>query len=249
MDIVESFISIQGEGKFSGRLAIFVRFAGCNFNCYGFGVSKKKNDKQFLGCDTIRAVFTKDFADCYIKFTPLELYERVHILKADFNPIIVITGGEPLLHHKNEDFLKWIELLLKDNFEIHFETNASIMIDFEKYPFYKKCVFALSVKLSNSKIPKEKRLNFDAIRAIVQNAKGSFYKFVLDQEMIKNNKAQEEIDEILAKVNNEVYCMPMGHNEESLKTNALEVVHFCIKNGYNYSDRMHIRLWNDKEGI
>ncbi|EAJ8243042.1 7-carboxy-7-deazaguanine synthase QueE, partial [Campylobacter jejuni] len=24
---------------------------------------------------------------------------------------------------------------------------------------------------------------------------------------------------------------------------------FCIKNGYNYSDRIHIRLWNDKEGV
>ncbi|EAL4700213.1 7-carboxy-7-deazaguanine synthase QueE, partial [Campylobacter jejuni] len=23
----------------------------------------------------------------------------------------------------------------------------------------------------------------------------------------------------------------------------------CIKNGYNYSDRIHIRLWNDKEGV
>ncbi|WP_321159348.1 hypothetical protein, partial [Campylobacter jejuni] len=22
-----------------------------------------------------------------------------------------------------------------------------------------------------------------------------------------------------------------------------------IKNGYNYSDRIHIRLWNDKEGV
>ncbi|EOH9120379.1 hypothetical protein ACMEDE_000961, partial [Campylobacter jejuni] len=22
-----------------------------------------------------------------------------------------------------------------------------------------------------------------------------------------------------------------------------------IKNGYNYSDRIHIRLWNNKEGV
>ncbi|MBK1971924.1 7-carboxy-7-deazaguanine synthase QueE [Campylobacter sp. TTU-622] len=249
MDIVESFISIQGEGKFSGRLAIFVRFAGCNFNCYGFGVHKNINDKKFLGCDTIRAVFTKDFADQYTRFTPLELYKRVCFLKAKLNPIVVITGGEPLLYYNNNDFLKWLELLLKDNFEIHFETNASLKIDFEKFPLYKKCIFALGVKLSNSKIPKEKRLNFDAIKAIVQNAKDSFYKFVLDKEMIKSNKAKIEIDEILAKVDNEVYCMPMGYNEEILKINALEVAHFCIKNGYNYSDRMHIRLWNDKEGV
>ncbi|EFP1634564.1 7-carboxy-7-deazaguanine synthase QueE, partial [Campylobacter coli] len=27
------------------------------------------------------------------------------------------------------------------------------------------------------------------------------------------------------------------------------IAEFCIKNGYNYSDRIHIRLWNDKEGV
>ncbi|EAJ8620860.1 7-carboxy-7-deazaguanine synthase QueE, partial [Campylobacter jejuni] len=28
-----------------------------------------------------------------------------------------------------------------------------------------------------------------------------------------------------------------------------KIAEFCIKNGYNYSDRIHIRLWNDKEGV
>ena len=32
-DIVEKFVSINGEGKKSGELAIFFRFAGCNLSC------------------------------------------------------------------------------------------------------------------------------------------------------------------------------------------------------------------------
>ena len=59
----------------------------------------------------------------------------------------------------------------------------------------------------------------------------------------------EEILEILEKAPNEIFCMPMGENEQNLKQNALKITKFCIKNGYNYSDRIHIRLWNDKEGV
>ncbi|EAH6260588.1 7-carboxy-7-deazaguanine synthase QueE, partial [Campylobacter upsaliensis] len=63
------------------------------------------------------------------------------------------------------------------------------------------------------------------------------------------SKAEEEIKEILSVVKNEVYCMPLGENEARLKKNALALVNFCLKNGYNYSDRTHIRLWGDKEGV
>ena len=31
--IVERFISINGEGRKAGQLAIFLRFAGCNLEC------------------------------------------------------------------------------------------------------------------------------------------------------------------------------------------------------------------------
>ena len=31
--VVETFVSINGEGKKAGRLAMFVRLKGCNLNC------------------------------------------------------------------------------------------------------------------------------------------------------------------------------------------------------------------------
>ena len=247
MQIVESFLSVQGEGKFAGRLAVFVRFAGCNFNCVGFKVKKQKEGREFLGCDTIRAVFTKDYQKTYEDLNANELFVRVLNLAKGFKPIIVITGGEPLIHHKKAEFLDFIKLLLGAKFKVHFETNASIKIDFKKYPLYKKCIFALGVKLSNSGISKDKRLNFKALKAFKREAKKSFYKFVLDEDFFP--KAKDEIEEILSIVKNEVYCMPLGENEEKLKKNALALVKFCLENGYNYTDRMHIRLWGDKEGV
>ncbi|MCW1582966.1 4Fe-4S cluster-binding domain-containing protein, partial [Campylobacter jejuni] len=76
MQLVESFLSIQGEGKYNGKLAIFMRFAGCNFNCLGFNVKYQKT-KTLIGCDTIRAVFTKDFKESYETLNANELLKRV----------------------------------------------------------------------------------------------------------------------------------------------------------------------------
>ena len=162
---------------------------------------------------------------------------------------MVITGGEPTLHHKDKDFLGLLDELRALNLELHFESNASILIDFNKYPIYKDCVFALSVKLSNSGLLKEERIKKEAIKNIVLNSKTSFYKFVLDEKIIKNDMAKKEIAEIINIASAEVFCMPMGSNEKELKKNAKEVAKFCIENGYNYSDRVHIRLWGDKEGV
>lgn len=249
MQLVESFLSVQGEGKYSGQLAVFMRFAGCNFNCLGFGVTKQKQANVILGCDTIRAVFVEEFKHSYENLNTQELLQRVRFLADNKKVIVVITGGEPLLHHKDIEFLNFIEGLIKEKYSVHFETNASIEIDFERFPIYKECVFCLGVKLSNSGISKRKRINFKALENYKKYAKDSFYKFVLDTQFIRSEFAQKEIDEIISQVDCEVFCMPLGENEERLKTNALEVAHFCIKNGYNYSDRIHIRIWGDKEGV
>ena len=32
-EVVEKFVSINGEGTKAGQLAVFIRFKGCNLNC------------------------------------------------------------------------------------------------------------------------------------------------------------------------------------------------------------------------
>ena len=33
LEVVEKFVSINGEGTKAGQLAVFIRFKGCNLNC------------------------------------------------------------------------------------------------------------------------------------------------------------------------------------------------------------------------
>lgn len=246
MELVESFLSIQGEGIFSGKLAIFVRLAGCNLKCPGFGVKiKAPNGEVLLGCDTIKAAQSKHFSKAfgYKKLDFKGLCELINSYNAP-NAMIVITGGEPLLHLKNADFQAFITWLVEQKRLVQFESNGTIRPDFSELPQLKNCVFALSVKLANSGESKDRRINPAALKEIFANAK-AFYKFVvsgLDDEI-------DEIKEILALQNGEVYLMPLGSSRNEIAKIAPKVAQIAINSHFNYSDRIHIRLWDSKEGV
>lgn len=242
MKLIEHFLSIQGEGAYAGRLAIFVRFGDCNLRCAGFGVRvKAPNGRELIGCDTIKAAQCEHFDFAGTSFG--ELKSAVESYNAP-NAIIVLTGGEPLLHQKNADFREFLRYLAGQNRQIHFESNGTIEPDFAALPELKNCHFALSVKLENSGESRAKRINERALKSIFANAR-AFYKFVLsgkDDEI-------KEINEILSIQNAAVWLMPLGASKSELEITAPKVANLAIKHGFNYSDRIHIRLWNSKEGV
>lgn len=241
LKIVETFLSLQGEGALAGRLAFFIRMSGCNLRCKGFGVRAfgENSGKEIVGCDTLRATYTNEFENLDLSFE--DILKKIQNIPK--NATIIITGGEPLLWHKNEDFLKLIKYLISQNRIIQFETNGTIQIDFYKFPIYKKCIFALGVKLSFSGEKKEIRINKKALKSFFRNA-DCFYKFT-----IKDERELLEIKEILEVQDGEVWLMPLGATNLELNQNALQVATLAIKEGFNYSDRLHIRLWNDKAGV
>lgn len=250
--LTESFYSIQGEGKFAGTPAIFFRFAGCNLSCPGFGVKIKspKTGETLEGCDTIRAVKFNHFKQNKITATN-ELMAIFYKLlpKCKIKPIVVITGGEPLIHHKNQIFYSFITEILNLDFQIHFETNGTIFVNFNNFPRYRDCIFAISIKLSNSAEPYKKRLNFNALKNIKDNVKLFFYKFVISYENNILKQLESEIEEIIKIVDGEIFCMPIGKNIKELEKNSIACLEFCLKKGYNYTDRLHIRIFNDKDGV
>lgn len=238
--VVEYFSSIQGEGKLQGKNAFFIRLGGCNLRCEGFGSTliSPKNGEILRGCDTIRAVQLSHFECREFGFEMLSGL----LLSLKHKPLIVITGGEPLLHYQNRDLIKFIEYAISVGFSVQFETNGTIFVDFDRFPIYKKCLFAVSVKLELSGEPLHKRVNKKALNALFSKA-SSFYKFVIKGDEIT------QIRDILAVQNGEVWCMPLAKDQKELELNSKNVAQFCIENGFNYSDRLHIRIWNDLDGV
>lgn len=72
MKVNEIFYSVQGEGRYTGTPAVFVRFASCNLNCWF--------------CDTE-----------FHSFTEMSEDEIVAEASKYASRYVVITGGEPTL--------------------------------------------------------------------------------------------------------------------------------------------------------
>ena len=123
--VKEIFKSIQGEGFFSGKEAVFLRFTGCNL----WNGRKKDKSKSICNfCDT-------DFLGTDGKNGgKYNLEELISIANNVWNctytsqkKFIVLTGGEPLL--QVDDLL--IKKLKRENFFVAVETNGTIKTNLE----------------------------------------------------------------------------------------------------------------------
>jgi len=249
--LVEHFYSIQGEGKYLGTPSLFFRFGGCNMKCEGFGCSETSADGvEVIGCDTVYAVDKKHFGAGWLTLASLDefisIYDSYTLpIKAD----IVLTGGEPLIYANDELFVSFIEFLQGKGHRVTFETNGAIDVDFEQFRVYQKCVFALSVKLSNSGEPEVKRINPKAIQNIATYSQDAFFKFTVDKASLQTG-VDEEIDEVIKYAPSiSVYCMPKGGSKSELEFHGEAVIDYCKHKGYVYSDRLHIRLWDQNKGV
>lgn len=165
-NIIEKFISIDGEGPTSGELAIFIRFQGCNLRC-SYCDTKYSWDEESI--NNVEILSAEEIYD-YIKSTKVKN--------------VTLTGGEPLIQ-KNISSL--LELLNNDeDLVVHIETNGSINIK-EFKDKYKNIIFILDYKSPSSNMMEQMdKENFYLID------KKDMYKFVIgSKEDI--NKALEII--------------------------------------------------------
>ncbi|MDZ4713154.1 MAG: 7-carboxy-7-deazaguanine synthase QueE [bacterium] len=243
MKISELFYSIQGEGKRTGVPSFFIRTNFCNLRC--------KFSSGNL-CDTS---YTSWFPDDKKNLGEMGVEEILNEYRKFNCRDIVISGGEPTMYlNELAELCSGIKNIDRNIF-ITIETNGTDIGDFVN----DADLISISPKLSSSipfgteyeKMHERNRMNIEAFKSYndlkTKNLIDIQWKFVYCTD--DDVKEIKELQMSAGFKDDDVYLMPEGISEEDLKRNRLITIDACIKNNFNYTDRIHILAWGNKRGI
>jgi len=243
LPINELYTCLQGEGKLTGVPHILIRVSGCRLRC------------QFANsfCDTPYSSWGPEKG----KFTYEDIFEfymnNRHIKHT------MITGGGPTLHRNM--LVELCHLAKEFDHYITIETEGSesvgTMAD----------LISLSPKLSNStprpgtwmpylnrevtEKDKEKhekwRCNYDAMMNLIDLHPDYQLKPVISNE--EDLQEVKELQKILDIPNEKVYLMPEGLEPKQLNERRRWLMDLCVREGYNFTDRLHIIAYGDTRGV
>jgi 7-carboxy-7-deazaguanine synthase len=217
--------TFQGEGPSTGRLAMFVRLGRCNLDC--------------RWCDT---PYTWDWS----RFDPaVELQRRtvgdvLGQLDGINAPLLVVTGGEPLLQQRA--LVALLEGAAGRGWRVEVETNGTLA----PTPRLSALVdqWNVSPKLANSGVELSRRWQPAAVRELAATGR-AVGKFVVEH--------RGELDEVaeLATAGNltDVWILPQVTDAVSLRQQMQALASDVAARGWNLSGRLHIELWGNVRGV
>jgi len=216
--------TLQGEGPSVGRLASFIRLSGCNLSC--------------RWCDT---PWTWDW-------TRFDRSAEQHRMTAGSvldwalgqpAPLVVVTGGEPLLQARQLTGL--VPPLIEAGRQVEIETSGTIAPPPELAA--EGVTFNVSPKLASSGMPAARRIRDGALRALAESGNARF-KFVAtgldDLEEIAGLQAAYGLEP--------VWVMPEGTSSTAVLGGMRLLAEEVIARGWNLSSRLHVLLWEDARG-
>lgn len=109
LEVHSVFSTIQGEGPFCGRPAVFVRLAGCNLQCPGCDTEYTATRERLNYGDILQ-----------------DIHERLMESSSNAN-LVVISGGEPF----RQNIAPFCDFLIENDFDVQIETNGSMQIPME----------------------------------------------------------------------------------------------------------------------
>ena len=271
--VLEMFCSIQGEGRFTGKPSIFVRVAGCNLRCVfgnsrcdtpysSFELEKPKWNTVQEAAMAFGELFEKNPKVQHVVITggePMLYKEQIKeflsvIQHAENGFIITIetNGTLPAIDpwEDDEDCTNWIDLW-------SISPKLSTSVDHQ-------CKFLTESQRDNHN---KTRINIDSLSSYIGatfEANKANSQWGPDMEgcvkpsyqlkfVYSGEDSVKEIKEILSKlpyVNEEnVMLMPEGTTNDQLSKISQECADVCIREGWQFCDRLHIRIWGDKRGV
>jgi 7-carboxy-7-deazaguanine synthase len=221
--------TVQGEGPYAGRRAMFVRLGGCNLSC--------------TWCDTPYTWDSSRF-DLRKEIRPRSVDDILQQLDSS-DGIVVITGGEPFLQARAPGFTDLLAGLQRRNRPVHIESNGTILppaavlraID----------VVVLSPKLANAgphRGGQDPKLN-PGWGSVARSQEVHLKIVCFDGDDVA---AAVRLADKLSWPRECVWVMPEGTQAETVHRRLQTLTDAAIAGGINVSSRLHISAWGDLRG-
>lgn len=249
--------TLQGEGKLLGVPSLFLRTSGCNLACAWLGLDGKGSI-----CDTPYTSFNPEI-------NKMKINDIIKIIENNIGDNIrhlVITGGEPLIQPYIIELITEIKMMF--NLHITIETNGTIHKNLRSIVD----LMSISPKLSNSvptkehldgtgisyqvnreKTHKKLRKNLPILQEYLNEKNSAYFdfqlKFVVSRPEDIIEIKEEYLDSLIGWNENDIVLMPEGYTKESLQQSTLLAVRAAIENGWRFTPRLHVDLFNNKKFV
>ncbi|MEY9946618.1 7-carboxy-7-deazaguanine synthase [Kitasatospora sp. GAS1066B] len=219
-------MTVQGEGPSLGRRAGFVRLGGCNLHCTWCDTPYTWNAARH----NLRAELTRTAV--------AEIVPRV--LRG--NPeLVVITGGEPLLHQRQPGWTSLLSALTAAGVEVEVETNGTLAPTSGTTAAVTR--FNVSPKLAHAGDPEAARIRPAALQSLLSTGKAGF-KFVC-----ATADDVAEVSRIAGRLGippTAVWVMPEGTTAGRVTARLPVLAEAAIAAGFNLTTRLHVHVWGDE---
>jgi 7-carboxy-7-deazaguanine synthase len=221
--------TVQGEGPSTGRRAGFVRLGRCDLHC--------------SWCDT---PYTWDWKGRNgVAYNPatelvnLDVEEVAGLVREMDVPLVVITGGEPLLQMKE---VTRLALNLEPDHQIEVETNGRHRPTFG---LLQSAYFNVSPKLANSGQEESHTISPMVLSTFVASGKARF-KWVCVTPADVDRVA--ELSASLGIPASATWIMAEGRGSGEVHYHLDQVAEAAIAHHFNLTGRLHLEIWGDKRG-
>lgn len=218
----------SGEGPTLGERCGFLRLMGCNLAC--------------SWCDT---PYTWDGGRFNLaaeghRMTWAAIVEELMLMDVS---LVIVSGGEPLLHQKQAGWELVLRALNGAGVRVEIETNGTIIPTVATERYVNR--FTVSPKLAHSGDVESARI-VPAALGIFRDSGRADFKFVCatPDDVAEVQRWVKE----LGLDRSRVWVMPEGITSTALCDHLAVITDPAVAAGFNVTTRLHIHVWGDTRG-